>query len=195
MQNLWGWLTGDGLKAINPGPRSGGGGGGYGSGSGQNAQQNTNQNNDCGAESLGQLLDRKGAEAYENSNYASWIGLGFLNAAYKVFTPGSDSLSQLNARAWNGEVISGTELVGTGLLATAQVGLVAGPGIIANNVTIGTWFYNLTGGSKMLTGNPYLRIGWSHHGSNHTFRIASDIGGKTKIDLLKGPMRGCGKGK
>ncbi|MBK8726817.1 MAG: immunoglobulin domain-containing protein [Holophagaceae bacterium] len=85
---------------------------------------------DGGAQSVGQFLDQAGQSAYEKGNYTSWIGLGFLNAANKVLTPGGDSLSQVNARAQNGEIVSGKELAITGASATAQVLLTAAPGVM-----------------------------------------------------------------
>lgn len=70
-------------------------------------------------------------EAYENGNTASWIGLGVLNAAYKALTPGGDSLSDVNARAWNGEQVSGKELAITGGIAIGQVALTATPQLLS----------------------------------------------------------------
>ncbi|MDP1830561.1 MAG: hypothetical protein Q8K67_00755 [Geothrix sp.] len=76
------------------------------------------------------MLDRKGQEAYEKGNTASWIGLGFLNAAYEVFTPGGDRLSQVNARAQNGEDVPTKDLAVAGGLALGQVALTAAPQLL-----------------------------------------------------------------
>lgn len=78
-------------------------------------------------ESVGQLLDRKGQEAYEKGNVAGWIGLGFLNAAYQVLTPGGDRLSQVNARAQNGEDVPAKDLAIAGATALGQLALTAAP--------------------------------------------------------------------
>ncbi len=80
-----------------------------------------------GAESVSQLLDRKGQEAYEKGNIAGWIGLGVLNAAYQVFTPGGDRLSQVNARAQNGEDVPTKDLAIAGATALGQLALTAAP--------------------------------------------------------------------
>lgn len=79
------------------------------------------------SESVGQFLDRKGQEAYEKGNTAGWIGLGFLNAAYQVFTPGGDRLSQVNARAQNGEDVPTKDLAIAGATALGQLALTATP--------------------------------------------------------------------
>jgi RHS repeat-associated protein len=86
-----------------------------------------------GSQSVGQALDQAGQAAYENGNYASWIGLAFLNATYQTLTPGGDRLSQVNARAQNGEVISNKELAATATIATGSVALIAVGGNAASS--------------------------------------------------------------
>jgi RHS repeat-associated protein len=166
------------------------------SGGGIGPGQQENKNNDCGTESVGELLDRKGYEAYQNGNYAAWIGLGYLNAAYKVFTPGGDSLSQLNARAWNGESIAASELATTGLWATAHLGLTAAPGLapgLANSRSVGTALHNSKiAGVNFRPGTPinsgYVRLGWDKApDSFQRFRLA--IGNDWKIDFFKSGVK------
>lgn len=83
-----------------------------------------------------------------------------------------------------------------GSLAVSGVAVTGAAGLGALEIRaaggVGIWAFEQTGGSAMLTRNPYLRIGWSKGpGGNQWFRIASNIGNRmTKIDLLKGPKIG-----
>lgn len=132
-----------------------------------------------GMESVGQYLDQAGQSAYEKGNYGSWVGLGFLNAAYKVFTPGGDSLSDINSRAWAGETISNKELLKTGGLATAQVLLTAAPGVVQSRMALAA---KAAAGAEAVTtgGAQAVRTGQAGEAA---VRAAFDIGKKEMIDV------------
>lgn len=81
-------------------------------------------------ESVGQLIDRKGTEAALNGNHFAQAGWALLSGAYETLTPGGDRLSSVNAKAWNGEEVSGKELAVAGGSAIAQVTFTAAPQLL-----------------------------------------------------------------
>lgn len=83
-----------------------------------------------GAESTGQFLDRKGTEAALAGNNLAQGGWAALSAAYNTFTPGGDRLSDANAKALNGQQVSGKELAVDGAIAISQVALTAAPQVL-----------------------------------------------------------------
>jgi len=187
MQNLWRWLTGGGdrLEISDPGPRSGGGGGaGSSSGSGQNAQQNKNQNDDCGGGFFDSIKD----------TFSSITGF------YNPSNWNTESMSRLYELGPLGQAEAHGDAAyyaTAGSLAFA--GVAVGGAVAVNAINVsggGAWLYQQTGGSKMLTGNPYLRIGWGKGKDGyHWFRMATDKLGNKRIhmDVLKGPKTGCKK--
>jgi RHS repeat-associated protein len=103
----------------NPGEQTGGGDTKTGDGAPSGG--------DGGAQSVGQLLESKGQDAADRGDSMAQIGWCFLKASYEVLTPGGDRLSQVNARAQNGEIVPAKDLAVAGGIAIAQVALTAAP--------------------------------------------------------------------
>jgi hypothetical protein len=80
-----------------------------------------------GSMSAGGWLYSKGQAAADRGSTASQVVWCVLYGAYRALTPGGDSLSELNARAWNGEQVTGAELALAASVATGEVVLVAVP--------------------------------------------------------------------
>jgi RHS repeat-associated protein len=128
-----------------------------------------------GAESTGQLLDRKGTEAAVRGDNLAVAGWAATSAAYTVLTPGGDRLSEVNARAQNGEVVPAKDLAKAGGKALVDVALTA----VAELAKIQVTFKG--GGNLLKVISKELKVG---------FRIDAAHHGKSAGHMHFGPFKG-----